>query len=89
MNEIKRMLDFYGVQMPNQINSYTWFLLMTELAKKWEESKADLKNLEIKYFLDKCECKDVCCYDCDNLKTCKDNCFTKVFDCQECVKKDF
>jgi hypothetical protein len=44
MKEIKQMLDFYGVQMPNQINLYSWFLLMSELAKKWNESKEDLKR---------------------------------------------
>ena len=89
MKEIKQMLIFYGIQMPNQINSYTWFLLMKELAKKWNESKENLNDLEMRYFLDKCKCKSVCCNDCDDLEYCNDNCYTKSFDCPDCAKKDF
>lgn len=89
MKEIKQMLNFYGIQMPNQINSYTWYLLMKELAEKWSEFGEDFLKLDIKHFMNNCKCQDECCCDCKYYFTCNNKCSSRTFDCQDCPKNNF
>lgn len=86
----KDMLKFYEIKpVPPYVRVGDLINILNNLGDKWKTQLLDFIDYELYLFNEKCLNKESCCLECDNLFNCKDNCYTRTFDCCDCKRNNF